>query len=87
MAITRKLIKRELEVALSKHSQPIRFRVLKYIVLGTFIYLFWGSNWLWITLGTLLTMALTVHFWVRYKTKGWTRSYGLWDYEKNKPKI
>ena len=43
-------IKRELEVAFSKHSQPIWFRILKYIVLGLLIYFLWGTNALWIVL-------------------------------------
>jgi hypothetical protein len=79
-------IKRELEVAFSKESQPIWFRILKYILLGSIIYFFWGSKWLWIIIGGMFVIALLVHFWVRYKTKGWTQSYGLWKYEKNKPR-
>jgi len=82
----KKTLHREFEVAFSKHSQPVWFRILKYIILGTVIYFFWRSKWLWIILAILSFIALTVHFWVRYKTNGWTKSYGLWDYEKNKPK-
>ena len=82
----KKTINREFEVALSKNSQPIWFRVLKYILLGGVIYFFRESAWMWIILTALLIVALIVHFWVRYKTKGWTQSYGLWKYEKNKPR-
>ena len=82
----KKTINREFEVAFSKKSQPIWFRILKYIVLAAVIYFFRGSQWLWIILASLCAIALLLHFWVRYKTNGWTKSYGLWDYEKNKPK-
>lgn len=80
-----KIIKRELEVAFSRQSQPIWFKVVKYFLLGAVIYLFWGSWWLGPMIGALIALALVLHFWVRYKTKGWTQSYGLWDYNKNKP--
>jgi hypothetical protein len=81
----KKVLNRELEVAFSKKSQPIWFRIAKYVVLGAVIYFLWGTKWLWITLIALFGVALVMHFWVRYKTKGWTKSYGLWDYDKNKP--
>jgi hypothetical protein len=38
------IIKRELEVAFSKHSQPAWFRVLKYIVIGSVLYFFGEAN-------------------------------------------
>lgn len=79
-------IKREIEVAFSKHAQPVWFRILKYIVLAISLYFFWESPWLWIILPVLLMLALALHFWYRHKTKAWTKSYGLWNYEKNKPR-
>jgi len=79
-----KTIKREIEVAFSKHSQPIWFRILKYILLGFVLYFFWDSKLLWIILFVLFAFAMLLHFWYRYKTNGWTRSYGLWKYDKNK---
>jgi hypothetical protein len=81
-----KTIKRELEVAFSKHSQPLGFRLAKYLVIIVLLYLLWGSKWLWIVFSGLSLMALAVHFWYRYKTDGWTKSYGKWDYEQNKPR-
>ncbi|MCE9538924.1 MAG: hypothetical protein K8R85_06870 [Bacteroidetes bacterium] len=81
-----KSIKREIEVAFSKHSQPFWFRILKYILLAGFIYFFRGSELLWIILLIVFVFAMSLHFWYRYKTKAWTKSYGLWDYDKNKPK-
>jgi len=76
-----KIIKREIEVAFSKQSQPVWFRISKYILLALILYLFWGSKLLWIILLSLLVTALLLHFWYRYKTHGWTKSYGLWTYD------
>lgn len=78
-------IKRELEVAFSKHSQPLWFRILKYILLGVAIYFFWGSKWLWIILVILLLFSMSLHFWYRYKTQAWTKSYRLWKHERERP--
>lgn len=80
-------LKRELEVAFSKHAQPSWFRVVKYSVIATLIYLLWGSPWLWIIFLILLAPSLGLHFWYRHKTQGWTKSYGGWDYEKNKSQL
>ena len=82
----KKTINREFEVAFAKQAQPIWLRILKYILLAALIYFLWGTKWLWIVLLSLLGISLIIHFWIRYKTKGWTKSYGLWDYEKNKPR-
>lgn len=81
-----KTFKREIEVAFSKHSQPIWFRILKYILLAFSIYFFWRSKLLWIILLIVFVFAMLLHFWYRYKTHAWTKSYGLWKYDKNKPK-
>ena len=81
-----KIIKRELEVAFSKHSQLIWFKISKYVLLGIVIYFFWGTRLLWIILLALFVLALLLHFWYRYKTHGWEKSYGLWKHEKDKSK-
>ena len=80
-----KAIKRELEVAFAKNAQPIWLRILKYLLLAAIIYFLWGTQLLWIVLAILFVVGFSVHFWYRYKTKGWTQSYGAWDVEKNKP--
>jgi len=77
-----KTIKREIEVAFSKHSQPVWFRVLKYILLACILYFFWGSKWLWIILSVMFVFSISLHLWYRFKTRGWTKSYGLWKYDK-----
>ena len=79
-----KIIKRELEVAFSKHSQPIWFRVLKYILLGFILYFFWDTKLLRIILLIMFAFAMLLHFWYRYKTHGWTKSYGLWKHETDR---
>ncbi|MBX7153026.1 hypothetical protein K1X84_15470 [bacterium] len=73
-------IKRELKVAFSKHSQPVWFRIVKYIVLSVLIYFLWGTDTLWIVLSVLFVLSLCLHSWYRYKTKSWTQSYGMWKY-------
>ena len=78
----KKIIKREIEVAFSKYSQPIWFRVCKYILLVLVLFLFWDTKTLWIILSVLFVIAMALHFWYRYKTKGWTKSYGLWKYRE-----
>jgi len=82
-----KTIKRELEVAFSKHSQPIWFRILKYILLGCILFFFWGTKLLWIILLITFAFAMLLHFWYRYKTHGWTKSYGLWKHENDRGKV
>ena len=84
MSFSQKL-KREFEVAFSKNAQPLWLRIVKYIVLGAIIYFLWGTQWLWVILAAMFVLALSVHFWYRYKTNGWKKSYGSWNYEKNKP--
>jgi len=79
-----KTIKRELEVAFSKQSQPVWFRVLKYILLGCILFFFWGTKLLWIILLITFAFAMLLHFWYRYKTHGWTKSYGLWKHDKDR---
>ena len=78
------IIKRELEVAFSKHSQPIGFRIVKYIVLAALIWFLWGTSLLWIILASVFVLGLSLHFWYRHKTKGWTQSYGMWKHERDR---
>ncbi|MHB1278678.1 MAG: hypothetical protein ACYC1Q_09780 [Bacteroidia bacterium] len=80
-----KTTKREFEVAFSKHAQPVWFRIVKYLVLTCFIYFFWSSPYFWTILSVFFLLGLLLHLWYRYKTAGWTKSYGGWDYEKNRP--
>jgi hypothetical protein len=80
----RETIRREMEVAFSKNTQSVRVRILKYFIIGGTLYFFRGNRWLPIIFISLIIMALLLHFWVRYKTKGWTKSYGRWKHEKDR---
>lgn len=76
-----KAVKREFDVAFSKHAQPVWFRIVKYFVLACIAYVFWESDMLWIIFIFLFIAGLCLHFWYRYKTNAWTKSYGLWKHE------
>jgi hypothetical protein len=82
-----RVVRRELEVAFSGTAQSARVRILKYLVLGLLMWFFWRYTIFWIILSAALALSLLVHFWYRYKTAAWTRSYGGWDYEKNRSKL
>ena len=71
-----------MRVAFAKDAQPVWFRVLKYIVLGVLIYFLWNTILLFMVLGLLFILGFILHFWYRYKTNGWRKSYGLWKYDK-----
>ncbi len=68
---------RETYVAI--HAQSWRFRVVKYIILLAIIIGLhaWGG---WGLVGkvfaVLFVVALAMHFFYRWKTKAWTRSWG-----------
>ena len=79
-----KSIQRELEVAFSKDAQPVWFRIVKYLLLGGLAYFLWGTKLLWIILLVVFAVGTSLHFWFRYKTQGWTKSYGLWKHERDK---
>lgn len=80
----KKTVLREVEVAFSSKSQKPVFRVLKYVVLVSLLIIFRHHRATWWILGIVLALSLAVHFFVRYKTKGWTRSWGRWKYEKSR---
>ncbi len=68
---------REKYVAL--HAQSIRFRVIKYIVLLTIaVWIVRAQGWttLVVVFFFLLILSLCMHFFFRWKTKAWTRSWG-----------
>ncbi len=71
------VLNREAYVAL--HAQTWKFRVVKYIVLlaiGWIVYALGGWNAVGVTFGVLLIIALGVHFFFRWASKGWTQSWG-----------
>ena len=73
------LLQRELRVAFSPHAQPVWFRITKYLL---FIYLwrrYHGSPRFWTTIGVAFCGGITLHFFYRHKTHGWTEPWGGWD--------
>ena len=76
-----KIVKREFQVAFSKDAQPVWFRILKYMIIGSLMYFFWNTLFLWIFMIVLFILGLGLHMWYRYKTEGWTKSYGMWKYD------
>lgn len=77
------LFKRELEVAFGKKSQSFLFRIVKYFLIAVLCYFLWNTGYLWQVLFVLFILSLALHFWFRYKTHGWTQSYGPWKYDKD----
>ncbi len=80
----KKAIKREIEVAFSKHSQAIWIRVLKWIAIVVLIYFYWEEPYFWYSLIVVFVLSISLHLFIRYKTKGWTRSYGAWKHESER---
>ena len=69
--------KREIHVAL--HAQSTKFRVKKYAVLAVVFsaaYFFGGWGTVWILLVALTIIAIAIHFFFRWKTSAWTKSWG-----------
>lgn len=73
----KELLKREAYVAM--HAQAWKFRTVKYLVLFTVAALLWqwkGWSLVLQVFAVLLVLALVVHFVFRWKSKGWTQSWG-----------
>ena len=73
------VLRREMRVALSRKAQPVWFRVLKWIAIIAFVIYFWASPHFWLYLAIALAFSLALHFFWRWKTKGWTQPWGGWD--------
>jgi hypothetical protein len=72
------LIKREKYIAL--HAQKRGFRIRKWIILIVlfFLILKWkGWSALGLTIAIAFVLGTSLHFFLRYKTKGWRQSWGL----------
>ncbi len=71
------------------HGQTPRFRIIKYIILC----LVFGAYYLWRGLADTMTLllvlfvvSLCIHFFFRYKSEGWTKSYWLYKHTPNQEK-
>jgi len=80
------ILQREIEVAFSKHTQPVWFRAAKWIVILGGMYFLRETGYMYWFLGIIFINGIAVHLLWRYKTEGWTRSWYGWNYELNKPK-
>lgn len=70
-------LKRELFIM--RHGfrrQPLWQRIAKYAVFFFILYLLHHSPYFWYIFAGILLLALAFHFFIRYKTKGWTKDYG-----------
>jgi len=72
-------IKRELQVAFSPRVQPHWFRLIKWSVLIAATARYRRRSWFPHVAGCALVAALSLHFFYRWKTQGWTRPWGGWD--------
>jgi hypothetical protein len=72
-------IKKELRVAFSRGTQPVWFRIAKWVIFVAVSKRLHGTRWFraWILGGVLA--GLTLHFVYRWKTRGWTEPWGGWD--------
>lgn len=73
----KEFFRREKHVALN--AQPKAFRVAKWIVIlcvATLLYLWKGVVVVGLLLGTLAVLGTCLHFLLRWKSKGWTESWG-----------
>jgi hypothetical protein len=75
----RKVVRREVRVALSRRAQPVWFRILKWVILIVVGVMLWRTRYFWFCLLGALVLSLTLHFMWRWKTKGWTQPWGGWD--------
>jgi len=82
MTKAKKIVRKEAEVAFSKNTQPVGFRIIKYVLLSILVYFTCTKPFFWWMISALFGLSLVIHFYYRYKTKGWTRSFGMWNYEK-----
>jgi hypothetical protein len=70
--------RRELRVAFSRKAQPVWFRVVKWLLFIGISVLLWSTPYFWWWILGMSGLSLSVHFIWRWKTKGWTRSWGGW---------
>ena len=73
------VLRREMQVAFSRNSQPVWFRAAKWAFAVFISVLLWGTPYFWFWILGGLALGLTVHFIWRWKTRGWTQPWGGWD--------
>ncbi len=71
------VVKKELYVAI--HAQTARFRMVKYVIItAVLVFVHHNHGWegVWWTLAIALVAAIAMHFFFRWKTKGWEEDWG-----------
>jgi len=76
---TSRTIRREARVAFSRRAQPLWFRILKWTILVALGVTFWRVPLFWVCLVAALILSLALHLFWRWRTKGWTQSWGGWS--------
>lgn len=74
----KEIVKKEFKVMFSKDTQPIWFRITKWIVIISLAYLLYGTRWFWVLVIGVFIAGIIVHFIFRWKTKAWTKSWRRW---------
>jgi len=72
-------VTRELRVASSRKVQPLWVRVIKWSIFEGVAMALFRTKWFWGWVAGLPFFGLALHFFYRWKTGGWTRSWGGWD--------
>jgi membrane-bound metal-dependent hydrolase YbcI (DUF457 family) len=72
-------VKREIRIALSRKAQPLWFRIAKWLVILALTAAFWREPRFWWCLLAALCVAVALHLFWRYKTRGWTQPWGGWN--------
>jgi hypothetical protein len=75
-------IKREVDVALSTKTQPVWFRAFKWALFVGLGFLLYNTRYFWYLVVGVPVFGVIMHSIYRWKTKGWTRSWGGWKYYK-----
>ncbi len=78
----KKTLLREFKVAFSLKTQPLYFRVAKWLIIMAVVFLLRRVIHPALLLGILTTAGLMLHFYIRFKTDGWKKSYGGWKYDE-----
>jgi hypothetical protein len=72
-------LRREMRVAFSRTAQPPWGRVLKWTIFVGISVMLWRTAYFWWWILGLPGVGLIVHFFWRWKTRGWTQPWRGWD--------
>jgi hypothetical protein len=73
------ILQREVQVAFSPRAQPHWFRLIKWSIIIVATARYRQRAWFPYVVSSTLIIALSLHFFYRWKTQGWTRAWGGWD--------